>query len=54
MNLASALLNRAKFNNAEDVYRRNLDARRRKLGPGHADTLKAAMNLASQRPQKPG
>ena len=45
--LGSALLNQAKYPEAEQVYRRNLKLKERKLGPEHPDTLMVAMNLGS-------
>ena len=47
MNLASALLNMGRFFEAEGMYRANLAAKLRKLGPEHVDTLMAGMNLGT-------
>merc|ERR1712091_441016 len=45
MNLASALLGAGKYTDAEAAFEANLEAKRRRLGPEHVDTLMVQMNL---------
>ena len=47
MNLASALLGAGKYTDAEAAVEANLEAKRRRLGPEHVDTLMAQMVWAS-------
>ena len=42
--LGSALLNQAKYPEAEEVYRGNLKLKERKLGPDHPDVCAAGLD----------